>query len=66
MMAMLKKMTINKKPKEEWSAEDKLFAETYGGKIDFVDRNSITPIVEYVKALNAFAADCLTAARQFR
>jgi flavodoxin len=51
MMAMLKKMTINKKPKEEWSTEDKLFAETYGGKIDFVDRNSITPIVEYVKAI---------------
>ncbi|GAB6393479.1 MAG: flavodoxin [Treponematales bacterium] len=50
MMAMLKRITINKKPKEEWSAEDKLFAETYGGNIDFVDRNSITPIVEYVKA----------------
>jgi hypothetical protein len=51
MMAMLKKMTVNKKPKEEWSSEDKLFAETYGGKVDFVDRNSIMPIIEYVQAL---------------
>jgi menaquinone-dependent protoporphyrinogen IX oxidase len=51
MMAMLKKMTINKKPKEEWSSDDKVFAETYGGKVDFVSRESITPIVEYVKTI---------------
>jgi hypothetical protein len=28
-----------------------VFAETYGGKVDFVSRESITPIVEYVKTI---------------
>jgi menaquinone-dependent protoporphyrinogen IX oxidase len=47
MMAMLKKM-VEKKKEEEKTVEDKQMLETYGQKVDFTDRNSIAPLVEYV------------------
>lgn len=50
MMAMMKKMTLKKN--DEFTEDDKLFLETYGGKIDFIDRNTIMPLIKYVKNLN--------------
>lgn len=49
MMAMMKKMTVDKKPKNEFTEDDKLFLETYGGSAQFIDRSTITPLVEYAK-----------------
>ncbi len=46
MMAMMRKMIAGKSDKGE---EDQLFLETYGGKVDFTDRNTIEPLVAYVK-----------------
>ncbi|GHV31675.1 flavodoxin [Clostridia bacterium] len=51
MMAMMKKMTVDKKKPEERTTDDQLLARTYGGKIDFTDRETIMPIVEYVRGL---------------
>jgi flavodoxin len=51
MMSMLKKTAFDKKPYDELSDEEKLFVDTYGGKIDFSDRASIKPLVEYVRGL---------------
>ena len=52
MMAMMKKMTIGKKPYEELKGDEKLLADTYGGKADFTDRSAIAPLVKYVQELN--------------
>jgi hypothetical protein len=51
MMAMMKQITLGKKTIEELTDEEKLFAETYGGKIDFTDRKTIAPLTEYVRGL---------------
>ena len=48
MMAMMKR-SILKKGKAEYDSEDELFLETYGGQIDFMDRESIAPLVNYVQ-----------------
>jgi len=50
MMAMLKKM-IEKKNDGEYVGDSKLFLETYGSEVDFTDKATITPLVDYVKAL---------------
>ena len=50
MMAVLKK-TVEKKPPAERHEEDPVFLETYGKKIDFTDKSTITPLVEYVRTL---------------
>lgn len=47
MMAMMKKMRIDKKSQEELTDEDKAFLESYGNKADFLDRATIMPLVEY-------------------
>jgi len=47
MMAMLKKM-VEKKDEKEKTEEDRQMLETYGRKVDFTDKNSIIPIVDYV------------------
>ena len=52
MMAMMKKMTVDKKANEEFSDEDNAFVDTYGKKADFTDKAAIKPIVDYVKTLN--------------
>jgi len=51
MMAMVKK-SIVKKPVEKRSSEDTAILETYGQKLDFLDIESIKPLVEYVKNMN--------------
>jgi len=52
MMCMMKKLVIGKKSPDEYTEEDQAFNETYGGKVDFTDRNAIKPIVEYIRTLN--------------
>jgi menaquinone-dependent protoporphyrinogen IX oxidase len=51
MMAMMKKMTIGKKPYEELKSDEKLLADTYGGKVDFTDRSTIMPLIEYIRTI---------------
>ena len=48
MMAMLKRMTA-KKPESELAVDDKILLDTYGKKLDFMDKDSIKPLVEFVK-----------------
>ncbi len=50
MMSMLKRM-VAKKAEGEKTEEDRQMLETYGQKVDFTDRNSIAPLVEYVAQL---------------
>jgi menaquinone-dependent protoporphyrinogen IX oxidase len=50
MMAVMKNET-EKKPVAERTSDDGLLLETYGGKCDFVDRETIKPLVDYVRAL---------------
>ncbi|MCL2399720.1 MAG: flavodoxin domain-containing protein [Defluviitaleaceae bacterium] len=38
-----------KKDEAELTSDDKMFLETYGNHVDFVDQNTINPIVDYVK-----------------
>jgi len=51
MMAMLKKM-VGKKKEEDKTEEDRQMLETYGQRVDFSDRDSINPLVEYVLGLD--------------
>jgi len=46
MMAMLYKM-IQKKPDEQKTQEDREMIETYGKVVDFCDKATIRPIIEY-------------------
>lgn len=46
MMAMMKRGI--KKQADKQTAEEKLFLETYGQKIDFSDKRTLKPIVDYV------------------
>jgi flavodoxin len=50
MMAMLKTI-ISKKKEEELTGEDKMMLETYGDKVDFMDINTIEPLVQFVENL---------------
>lgn len=50
MMAMLRKMLLKKDPRE-LREEDKMLLDTYGKKVDFTDKNSIKPLIEYVISL---------------
>lgn len=50
MMAMLHKMVANK-AQDTLTNEDKEMLNTYGTKVDFTDKSSITPIVSYVERL---------------
>jgi menaquinone-dependent protoporphyrinogen IX oxidase len=47
MMAMLKKM-VEKKTEEEMTEEDKQMLATYGDQVDFSDRKSVEPLLEYM------------------
>ncbi|MGF6989506.1 menaquinone-dependent protoporphyrinogen IX oxidase [Lachnospiraceae bacterium PF1-21] len=51
MMAMMKKMTIDKKSEAELTAEDIAFRDTYGGNIHFTDKATIAPLILYVRGL---------------
>jgi hypothetical protein len=48
MMSMMKRMTVDKKKRGKWTEEEKLFVNTYGKQVDFTDRSSIRPLVEYI------------------
>ncbi|MGB5823524.1 MAG: flavodoxin domain-containing protein [Proteocatella sp.] len=50
MMAMLKAM-INKKRKDELTDEDRQILETYGKKVDFIDKKAIADIISSIKKL---------------
>ncbi len=47
MMAMLRKMLL-KKNESDLNSEDKQLLETYGKAVDFTDRESIQPLVDFV------------------
>lgn len=49
MMAMMKKMTVDKKSESEYDAQDIAFMESYGGSVHFTNCESIMPLVEYVR-----------------
>lgn len=51
MMAMMKKMTIDKKSEAGLTDEDIAFRDTYGGNVHFTDRATITPLIDYVRGL---------------
>jgi len=51
MMSMMVKFKVKKIPKEERMEEDELMLETYGEKIDFSDKSTIKPLIDYVRAL---------------
>ena len=46
-MAMLRKMLL-KKNESDLNSEDKQLLETYGKAVDFTDRESIQPLVDFV------------------
>ena len=48
MMGMLKVM-ISKKDPEELSDDDKGVLDTYGKKVDFTDKNTINPLLLFLK-----------------
>lgn len=48
MMAMLRQ-TMVKKGRENLRAEDRLMLDTYGTVVDFTNRDSIAPLVDYVR-----------------
>lgn len=48
MMALLHR-SLQKKPAEEWSEEDKALMETYGKQADFVDFASLRPIINEIQ-----------------
>jgi len=50
-MMSINKRVILKKPASELTGEDKFFLETYGGQIDFCDKDSIKPLVDYVQSI---------------
>lgn len=49
LMKLMKKMSIDHKQPEELTAEDEAFLASYGGQVDFCDRKSITPLLEFVQ-----------------
>ena len=50
MMVFAKKET-KKIPMAERTRDDHLLLETYGDKVDFTNRDTIKPLVDYVRAL---------------
>lgn len=50
MMALLHR-SLQGRPAEKWSEEDRALMETYGKKADFVDFGALEPILEEIKRL---------------
>ena len=48
-MAMLKKVVLDKKTESELTSDDKIMIATYGSKVDFVSKETIKPIIDYVE-----------------
>ncbi len=51
MMAMLKTM-VSKKDIDELTNDDKQMLATYGGKVDFTDKNTIKPLLSFLANKN--------------
>ena len=51
MISMLKKFMLDKKSQSELTADDKAMLESYSHKVDFCDKQNITPLIEYVKTI---------------
>ena len=51
MMAMMKKLVIDRIPPDKRTDENRAFLATCGEKVDFTDRSAIAPIVEYARTL---------------
>ena len=49
-MALLHR-SLQGRPAEKWSEEDRALMETYGKKADFVDFGALEPILEEIKRL---------------
>lgn len=50
MMSMLRRMLL-KKAEAQRSREDRQLLETYGKKIDFTERESIQPLIDYIRTI---------------
>ena len=50
MMWMVKKRA-EKIPTEERGEDDRILLETYGSKLDFMDKDTIIPLIEYIQKL---------------
>ena len=50
MMAMLHRSML-RKDRDSLRNEDRLMLDTYGQRVNFIDKNTIAPLVEYVKSL---------------
>lgn len=48
-MMVMVKSRLRKKEESEWSGEDRLFLETYGTKVSFINKNTIGPLVAFIK-----------------
>jgi hypothetical protein len=44
-------MILYKKSSADLTGEDKIFLETYGKQVDFTDKRTIKPLVDYVKSI---------------
>lgn len=51
LMGIIKKLMIDRTPPEKMNDEMRAIRDTYGKKTDFVDKDSIAPIVTYVNSL---------------
>ena len=51
MMAMLRRVML-KKGYDNLRGEDQMMLDTYGGTVDFTDRVSLAPLLNYVRALS--------------
>lgn len=49
MMSMMKRLTIDKKKENELTKDDKEFLNTYKKSADFINHESIYPLISYVK-----------------
>ncbi|MDL2311021.1 flavodoxin domain-containing protein, partial [Peptostreptococcaceae bacterium OttesenSCG-928-C18] len=49
LMAMVKKVRIDKKKKTELTEEEKYMLDTYNKCVNFTNKESITPIINYIK-----------------
>jgi hypothetical protein len=50
-MMAFKKKQVEKTPAEKRTSDDRQFLETYGAKADFLDRDAIAPLVDYVRSI---------------
>lgn len=51
MMSLLVKFKVEKIPPKERSGEIQTMLETYGDKVDFTDKKTIKPLIDYVRGL---------------